>query len=73
MPWVLLKQSNNRINKTANLTLKCIHIYMILMFMEGWRLAAGCEDCDLVDYGRTRVKGSKNILILMIFVAQNGI
>ena len=30
------------------------------MFIEGWGLAAGCEDCGLVDSGRTRKKALRN-------------
>ena len=32
---------------------------MILMFMESWGPTAGFGDSDLVDSGRTRVKGLK--------------
>ena len=32
---------------------------MILISIERWGLVAGCEDCGLVDCGRTRVKGLK--------------
>ena len=33
---------------------------MIMMFIKRWGLAAGCEDCSLVDCGRSGVKGLKN-------------
>ena len=45
------------INKTAKSNVQTI--YMMLIFMERWGLAAGCEDCGLVDSGGTRVKGPK--------------
>ena len=35
-------------------------LYTILMFTEGWRLAAGCEDFGLLDSGRTREKGCRS-------------
>ena len=37
---------------------------MILMFVERWGLAAGCEDCSRIDSGsgRTQVKWLKRVL-----------
>ena len=46
--------------KSANLMLKVYeYIYMIVIAIVRWGLAVCCEDCGLINSGRTQVKAMK--------------